>query len=70
MVNLIKGNWYLIDIDGGGICLLQYNDDEFCTGWWNGSYAEDSWSFTKGSEIHELATECPEELFKTMGIQN
>lgn len=64
---LIKGNWYVINRDPR--CLLQYNDDELCTGWWNGTHCFNLWSFSK-TDLGRAAQPAPEELLRERGVKN
>lgn len=64
---LVKGDWYVIEFDGCYSCLLQYNDDKVCTGWWNGTYAEYDWNFSKKG-LGSFATPAPLELLRERGL--
>lgn len=64
---LVKGEWYIIEPYGRDLCLLQYNDDEDCTGWWNGIYKEHNWDFTEGG-LGTVATPAPLELLREKGL--
>lgn len=64
---LVKGEWYIIEPLGRDLCLLQYNDDEDCTGWWDGNYKEHFWVFTADS-FGTVATPAPLELLREKGL--
>lgn len=66
-IELVKGEWYLIKSIGRDLCLLQYNDDEDCTGWWDGTYGEYCWSFSKGG-LGSQTIPAPLELLEEKGL--
>lgn len=64
---LVKGEWYVIEPNGRGLCLLQYNDDKACTGWWDGTYAKYCWDFSEEG-LGRLSTPAPFELLREKGL--